>query len=85
MQIIYEFFFFHSSFFYRRGPRSQFQDPKRKKSSRKLSIVSGGSIYYGYDSSDEDQDEAILEDGDAFSPTSHEMVTLGKRYVKAAA
>ena len=74
--------FFLSSFFYRRGPRSQFQDPKRKKSSRKLSIVSGGSIYYGYDSSDE-EDQAFLKNEEAFSPTtSHEMVTLGKRFVK---
>ena len=80
VQIIYEFFFFF--FFYRRGPRSQFQDPKRKKSSRKLSIVSGGSIYYGYDSSDE-EDQAFLKNDEAFSPTtSHEMVTLGKRFVK---
>ena len=73
---------FFLSFFYRRGPRSQFQDPKRKKSSRKLSIVSGGSIYYGYDSSDE-EDQAFLKNEEAFSPTtSHEMVTLGKRFVK---
>ena len=48
-----------------------------------LEITKKMTNYYGYDSSETEDEDIVKED--AFSPTSHEMVTLGKRFVTAGA
>ena len=80
----FSIFFFFFDFFRRSRTSNGGLQPPNRRISRKLSIVSGGSIYYSFDEDEATNSEARVgqlssaTNSGAFS-TSHQMVTLGTR------